>query len=99
MNYTAIKIYIVSCESTTNKYEKALLCGGFFIYVAWLLAANTMHGALIIEGVFGFTHYNCFRVCFLFYGSFMVYILISQADLIPVFIFAFIWISYGVQTK
>ena len=74
MTYTSIKIYLYASLAPTNKWEKALLCGGYFVYSTWLLAATTMHGAILIEELFGLSHFNCFRICLMFYISSMVYI-------------------------
>ena len=97
MTYTAIKIYLYANAAPTNKWEKALLVGGFFVYSSWLLAATTMQGAILTEELLALSHFNCFRICLFTYISSMVYVSFSSADLVPLFVFVFAWISTGIQ--
>ena len=100
MTYTAIKIYLYANAAPTNKLEKALFVGGFFVYSSWLMAATTMQGAVLTEELFALSHFNCFRICLFTYISSMVFVWFSSGgngDLVPLFVFVFAWISTGIQ--
>jgi hypothetical protein len=99
MTFTSVKIYIYSATAAaTNKFEKVILQGGFFIYSSWLIAATIMNATILIEQV-GISHFQCLRICLFVYISIMIYVQLKNTDLSPVLIFVFVWVSFGIKGK